>query len=149
MLASSGVPCSLTGKHSQAEVARGTGRPLRAATACRQALEPRLPIIGEVYDGSFSMASGPCPGVLVIALSSTNHVLRWQAGSPRVDRRVGGVVRTDTWAMIVVTGAAPTTSSARPGHPVPSSAGRARVHLPRPHQPKDNITPRRPPRGKS
>lgn len=68
----------LVGKASQVEVAGDSDRSFRRATAWCWALEPRLPVTGEVHD--VVLVDGVWIGswCLLIALSSTNQVLGWQ-----------------------------------------------------------------------
>lgn len=68
----------ISGKQSQAEITGGTGRSFRRDTAWCWALEPRLPVTGEVHD--VVLVDGVWIGswCLLIAQSSTGAVIAWQ-----------------------------------------------------------------------
>ncbi|GAB3617326.1 hypothetical protein GCM10027416_18830 [Okibacterium endophyticum] len=68
----------LTGKASQAEFGGGTGRSFRHETAWCWQLEPRLPVTGEVHDAVLVDGVWIGSWCLLIAQSSTGHVIAWQ-----------------------------------------------------------------------
>lgn len=71
----------LTGKHTQAEIDGGTGRSFRHETAWCWALQPRMPVTGEVHDSVLVDGIWIGSWCLLIALSNTGHVIAWQWGS--------------------------------------------------------------------
>ncbi|MGO2112269.1 MAG: IS1249 family transposase [Pseudoclavibacter sp.] len=68
----------LTGKHSQADTATGTGRTFRAQTAWCWTLQPRMPVTGEIHDAILVDGIWIGTWCLLIALSDTGHVIAWQ-----------------------------------------------------------------------
>lgn len=68
----------MIGKASQAEIGGGTGRSFRHDTAWCWALEPRLPVTGEVHD--VVIVDGVWIGswCLLIAINGVGNVLGWQ-----------------------------------------------------------------------
>lgn len=68
----------LTGKASQAELGGGTGRSFRHDTAWCWALEPHLPVTGEVHDTVLVDGVWIGSWCLLIAQSSTGQVIGWQ-----------------------------------------------------------------------
>ena len=68
----------LSGKESQAELGSGTGRSFRHATAWCWSLEPRLPVTGEVHEAILVDGVWIGSWCLLIAQSSTGHVVGWQ-----------------------------------------------------------------------
>jgi hypothetical protein len=68
----------LTGKATQAELGGGTGRSFRHETAWYWQLEPRMPVTGEVHDAVLVDGVWIGSWCLLIAQSSTGHVIAWQ-----------------------------------------------------------------------
>lgn len=68
----------LSGKASQAELGGGTGRSFRHETAWCWQLEPHLPATGEVHHAVLVDGVWIGSWCLLIALSSTGHVIAWQ-----------------------------------------------------------------------
>ena len=68
----------LSGKHSQAEVSRGSARSFRRDTAWCWQLQPEMPVTGEVHDAVLVDGVWIGSWCLLVAQSSTGHVIAWQ-----------------------------------------------------------------------